>query len=184
MVGLGREQSLLSKSQPPPEYLSKRKGTELEIARLVLGAPPPPTYQKGSTPPPGDPQLLGYKAIHFPQFSYSLLNRTIAEVQKLAPIELKGREIPEGLKPVTLTAIMKPNGHLTEILIDQRSGIASIDKLFVDACKNALWSRNPPRGALSRKGDYRLQIQGALTNYSYDRAGRFTYVVHLGLAIL
>lgn len=104
--------------------------------------------------------------------------------EKLEPEALKQRRLSGEARPVILTAVLDPIGRLTEIVIDQHSGNAAVDKLVIQACKQGVWSRNPPKDAIGADGNYRLRIVGMITNYSYDRSDKYTYGTHLALGIL
>jgi hypothetical protein len=78
---------------------------------------------------------------------------------------------------------MSAGGKLKELIIDQRSGVAAVDKLVIDGCKKGLWSRNSPPGALSN-GQYRLRIEAMIVNYTFNRNGIYTFDTRVGLALL
>jgi hypothetical protein len=132
----------------------------------------------------GDRTLLNAKAKKFPEFSYDLLNQTLVAAQKLEPGRLEGRKLPDEIKPMILSAVMTPEGKLTDIAIEQHSGMGTVDRIIVDACKQGLWAMNPPPGALANDGKYRMRIEGAVNNYDQTLKGKFHYITHLGLALL
>jgi hypothetical protein len=128
--------------------------------------------------------LLNPKAEQFPDFSYAMLNRTLKAVQGFERDRLAQRKLRDDIERVVLVAAMTPGGKLTEIEIEQHSGDHAVDQIVIDACKNALWSRNPPAAALSNDGGYRLRVEGLITNYQFDRDGKYTYTTRVGLALL
>ena len=133
---------------------------------------------------PSQTTLLNPKAEQFPDFSYPMLNRTLKAVQGFERDRLAQRKLRAGIERVVLVAVMTPGGKLTEIEIEQHSGDHAIDQIVIDACKEALWSRNPPAAALSNEGSYRLRVEGLITNYQFDRDGKYTYITRVGLALL
>jgi hypothetical protein len=154
------------------------------IDRFFVSTAPKLRYSEEPTPPPGDIRLLNAKANQFAGFGYDLLRQTIAVAQKLEPDKFEQRKLPNELKPVVLIAVMDQGGRLKEIAIEQHSGDSRVDRVVIEACKQGLWSRNPPAGAIASDGNFRLRIQGRFNNYSIDREGKYTYDTHFGLAIL
>ena len=137
-----------------------------------------------TAPPPGDTKLMNAKAQQFDHFAYALLKQTLAAAEELEAKEFEQRKLSSELKPVVLTAVMTAVGTLTEISIEQHSGDIAIDRLVIQACKQGLWARNPPKGALASDGNYRLRVQGIIYNHSFNLYGKYTYDTRLGLAIL
>lgn len=141
-------------------------------------------YHETSAPPPGETTLTNAKAQKFGDFAYALLKQTLAAAQELEAKKFEQRKLSSELKQVVLTAVMTPVGTLTEIAIEQHSGDIAVDRLVIEACKQGLRARNPPKGALASDGNYRLRVQGIIYNHSFDRYGKYTYDTRLGLAIL
>jgi hypothetical protein len=138
----------------------------------------------GEAPAAGDRTLLNAKAQKFPEFSYDLLNQTLVAAQKLEPGALQGRKLPDEIRPMILTAQMTPAGKLTDIAIEQHSGLGIVDRIIIEACEQGLWTMNPPPGALADDGMYRMRIEGAVNNVSHTLKGKYRYITHLGLALL
>ncbi|HLW71213.1 MAG TPA: hypothetical protein VKS22_11400 [Candidatus Binataceae bacterium] len=136
------------------------------------------------TQAPGGTRLLNDKARQYANFSDILLTQTMRAALTLEPEKLGSKRVPLELTPVVLTAIMDPEGRLKEIVIEHHSGDLAVDRLFIEACKQGIWSRNPPVGARSVEGTYRVQIQGSVSNRTFDRYGQYTYSTEIGLAIL
>jgi hypothetical protein len=138
----------------------------------------------GTDRSPGEQRLLNAKAAQFSTFARDLLDRLFD-----AAVELEGgdrisrRKLPDDLKPVVITATMNPEGRLEELIIEQHSGQAIVDTLFVDACKKALWYNNPPQDAAGADGKYRMRIEGRLKNFA-SQGGIWTFTTFLGMAIL
>jgi hypothetical protein len=154
------------------------------IDRFFVSTAPKLRYTEEPTPPPGDVRLLNAKANQFANFCYQMLRQTLAVAQKLGPEKLQQRKIPYELKAVVLTAVMDPVGRLRELVVEQHSGEVRVDQVIIEACKQGLWSRNPPVGAIAKDGNYRLLIQGIINNYSVNREGKYTYSTRLGLSLL
>ncbi len=116
---------------------------------------------------PGTVRLLNDKAAQFDNFCAVILDRiyiqlTIAEKTE----EISRTKVPTELKAAVVTAIMDKKGKLIEIILEQHSGKAKIDNLLIDACKKGIWYENPPEGALSGDGDYKLTIKLKLQNFA------------------
>jgi hypothetical protein len=133
---------------------------------------------------PGDASLGNDKARRFGDFSYVLARRTLEAAQDLEPEKLAQRKMRDDLNQVVLTAVMDHVGRLNEIIIDQHSGDQAVDQLFIAACKKSLWSRNPPLGARAADDSYRLRIAGKVTNYTFDRYGKYTYETQVELSLM
>jgi hypothetical protein len=132
----------------------------------------------------GDRTLLNDKARQFPEFSYAMLNQTLVAAQDLEAKKLQDHKLPDELKPVILVAVMTPEGKLTDISVEQHSGVGEVDRIMIDACKKGLWAMNPPPAARAEDGTYRIRFQGIINNYSYSLQGDYRYITHIGLALL
>ncbi len=132
----------------------------------------------------GDRTLLNAKARQFAEFSYALLNQTLVAAQELEASKLEAHKLPDEIKPMIVTAVMTPEGKLTDIAVEQHSGLGTVDRIIIDACKKGLWTMNPPKAALADDGMFRMRIEGVVNNYSYDLEGNYHYITHLGLALL
>lgn len=141
-------------------------------------------YNEVAPRPPGNASLGNDKARRFGDFSYVLARRTLVAAQDLEPDKLEQRKMRDDLKQVILTAVLDQSGRLTEIIIGQHSGDLAVDHVFIAACKTALWSRNPPLEARAEEGNYRLRIAGRITNYTFDRYGKYTYRTEVELSLL
>jgi len=138
----------------------------------------------GEARAPGDRTLLNAKARKFAEFSSAMLNQTLVVAQDLEAQKLQQHRLPDEIKPVILTALMTPEGKLTDLAIEQHSGTGTVDRIIIDACEKGLWAMNPPQAALASDGMYRMRIEGAIYNNSYDLQGNYSYITHLGLALL
>jgi hypothetical protein len=79
---------------------------------------------------------------------------------------------------------MTSEGKLTDLAIEQHSGLGTVDRIMIEACKKGLWAMNPPQAALASDGMFRMRFEGAIYNYSYDLQGNYKYITHLGLALM
>jgi hypothetical protein len=154
------------------------------IERLFVSNVNQLRYREGSADTPGGTALLNDKARKFSEFSYQLLNQTLAAARTIEPDRLAGRKLPVDIAPMVLTAVMDPQGRLTEISIESHSGDHQIDQIIIDSCKQGLWSRNPPEQALDTDGMYRVRIRGYIRAYSFDLKGRYKYETQFALAVL
>jgi hypothetical protein len=154
------------------------------IERLFVANVNDLRYREGGADSPGATALLNEKARQFSEFSYQLLNQTLAAARKIEPDRLGGRKLPLDIAPMILTAVMDSQGRLTEISIESHSGDRQVDQIIIDSCKQGLWSRNPPEQAIATNGTYRLRVKGYIRAYSYDLQGRYKYQTELGLGIL
>ncbi len=133
---------------------------------------------------PGTVRLLNDKAAQFDNFCAVLLDRiyiqlTIAEKTE----EISRTRIPTELKAAIVTAIMDKKGKLIEIILEQHSGKAKIDNLLIDACKKGIWYENPPEGALSGDGDYKLTIKLKLQNFASSDSTHWSFITDLAIGL-
>ena len=175
-------------AKPAPSAGEAQSGTapsaiDTNLARLFLAKPDSTVYSE-EIRAAGDVNLLNQKARQFPEFSYEMLNRTLSSMQQIETATLAGRKLPDDISPVVLIAVMTPEGRLTDLTIEQHSGVAAVDRTVIDACKKGLWAMNPPPDARTAEGTYRLRIEGLVKNRSYNLKGHYHYVTHLGLAVL
>jgi hypothetical protein len=133
---------------------------------------------------PATVRLLNDKATQFDNFCSVILDRiyvqlTIAEKTE----EISRTKIPTELKAAVVTAIMDKKGKLIEIILEQHSGKAKIDNLLVDVCKKGIWYENPPAGALSGDGNYKLTIKLKLENFASTDSTHWTFTTDLGIGL-
>ena len=117
-------------------------------------------------------------------FSAVILDRiyaklTIAERSE----EFSRTRLPTELKAVVLTANLDKSGKLTELVVEQHSGKAKVDQLLIDVCKKSIWYENPPVGALSGDGNYKLTVKMKLENYASSDEHHWSFITDLGLGI-
>jgi hypothetical protein len=140
--------------------------------------------QVGSDREPGYETLLNAKAAQYANFSQTLMERLY---QQLNPIErsyeFQQLKIPTEIKPTILTAILDRHGNLQELIVEQHSGKAILDQTVIKACKRALWYPNPPVGAMTDSGDYRLTVQVRFENFGSTKDSvTFKTDISLGIA--
>lgn len=160
------------------------RDTPSTLRRLYVDHPESPRYAE--TPiPHTQVRLLNAKAAEYPGFSNMMLTQLLSEMVKQERLEpLATLELSEQIKPVIVTAVLDDKGQLKELIYQQHSGLAAIDKFAIAACKESLWANNMPKGARSEDGNYRLRIEAQLSKYSADREGNQTFTTRLGLGIL
>ena len=160
--------------------------TRYDIDRFYLARQPiaMDPQDEGVKPLHGDVTLLNKKATRYPEFSYQMLNRTLPVAEKSAAAKLNGQQLPGDLERVILTATLTPTGRLSDIAIEQHSGVAAVDHIMIDACKQGLWAMNPPPEAAGPDKNYRVHFEGVIFNYSFDRHGQYSYITHIGVGLL
>jgi hypothetical protein len=170
----------------PPAESERNSNTMIQqnIERLFVSNVNQLRYREGHADAPGQTALLNDKAREFSEFSYQLLNQTMTAAHSIEPDRLAGRKLPQDIAPMLLTAVMDSQGRLTEISIDAHSGDRQVDEIIIDSCKQGLWSRNPPPGAIGADGRYRLRVRGYIRAYSVDFKGRYKYQTELAMGIL
>jgi hypothetical protein len=140
--------------------------------------------QVGTDRNPGTVRLLNDKAAKFGNFSAVILDRVYARLSIAEKTEdISRTQLPAGLKPVVITAILDKSGKLTELILEQHSGKAKIDQMMLDVCKKSIWYENPPAAALSGEGDYKLTFRLKLENYASVDERHWSFITDLGLGI-
>jgi hypothetical protein len=183
LAQLDQQRQLLS-AQSTPQSSQPPNQTVSNIGRFYIANQKTAQLIEAPPRPAGDARLLNAKAAQYAEFAYDIVNRTLVLAQDMAPQKLEQHRLPDDIKPVVLTAVMTPEGKLTDIYIERRSGFSAVDQLFIDACKKGIWARNPPAGALSSDGTYRLRIEGVVYNYSHDHQNQYSYSTYVGLGVL
>ncbi len=181
--GLIANQTLLT-ATPKSAAAAPQNTTDVALARLYLANPTANTYTGDIAPPPGDTTLLNAKARQYPEFCYAILRQTLKAAQSIEAAKFGKYAMAKDLKPVILRLTMTAQGRLTDIAIEQRSGVAKVDQAMIDACKIGAWAMNPPPQALSAAGNYQIRFEGLVQNYSYGLNGEYKYATHVGLALL
>ena len=133
---------------------------------------------------PGTVRLLNDKAAQFDNFCAVILDRIYIQLSIAEKTEEISRtKVPTELKAAVVTAIMDKKGKLIEIILEQHSGKAKIDNLLIDACKKGIWYENPPEGALSGDGDYKLTIKLKLQNFASSDSTHWSFITDLAIGL-
>ena len=152
----------------------------------------PRTYQTdpgisrvvGNEANPGTVRLLNTKAAQFGDFSDVILDRIYGSlIEAERSEEIARTKLPIDLRPVVITAILNKSGKLTELILEQHSGKAKIDKMMLDVCKKSIWYENPPAAAISDDGTYKLTIKLKMENYASSDEHHWSFTTDLGLGI-
>jgi hypothetical protein len=147
--------------------------TEPGISRVV-----------GNEENPGTVRLLNSKAAKFGSFSGVILDRIYARlIEAERTEEISRTKLPTEIKAVIITAVLDKRGKLTELILEQHSGKAKIDKMMLDVCRKSIWYENPPVEALSGDGTYKLTIRLKLENYASSDEIHWNFITDLGLGI-
>ncbi|HUA34874.1 MAG TPA: TonB C-terminal domain-containing protein [Candidatus Binataceae bacterium] len=150
----------------------------------VFQATPGLSREIGTDRTPAFETLLNGKAAQYANFSQTLMERVYAQLRILERTdEISILKLPTEIHPTVVTAIMDRNGKLKEIILEQHSGKTALDKMVIEACKKSLWYPNPPVGALSEGGDYRLTVQVHLENFASQDDRHWDFTTKIGLGI-
>ncbi|HKN13321.1 MAG TPA: hypothetical protein VJX68_08995 [Candidatus Binatus sp.] len=133
---------------------------------------------------PATVRLLNNKAAKFGNFASVILDRIYARlIIAERSEEISRTKLPTDLKAVIITAILDKSGKLTELILEQHSGKAKIDRMMLDVCKKSIWYENPPVEALSGDGNYKLTIKLKLQNFASSDEHHWSFITDLGLGI-
>jgi hypothetical protein len=134
---------------------------------------------------PCEQRLLNKKAEQFQLLSVRLLDQVFNEISHREDgDEFSHLKLPTELKWVIITATLNNQGVLKELVIDQHSGEAAVDKLVIAACKKGLYIHNPPPEALDDDGNYKVRIEARFENYASPDGEHWNFKTYMGLAIL
>ena len=138
----------------------------------------------GTEKNPATVHLLNTKAAKFGNFCAVILDRIYAQLALAERSdEISRGKLPEELHAVIITAIMDKQGKLTELILEQHSGKAKIDKMMLDVCKKSIWYENPPPAALAGDGTYKLIIRLKLENFASLDERHWSFITDLGLGL-
>ncbi|MFZ0659693.1 MAG: hypothetical protein WBE78_09270 [Candidatus Binataceae bacterium] len=133
---------------------------------------------------PGIEKLQNPKAAKFASFSGVLVDRLWQAVyQQEANGNIGHVNLPSDLQPCVLTATLDPSGKLKEIVLEQHSGKAIVDRTFIDAAKSALWADNPPPDAAMPDGFYRMRVELKMDRYASSETHKF-FKTFVGISLL
>jgi hypothetical protein len=134
---------------------------------------------------PCEQRLLNKKAAQFDMLSMHLLDQVFVQIAGLQEgYEISHLKLPTDLKWVIITGTLNRQGVLKELVIEQHSGTAAIDKMVVAACKKGLYIHNPPPDALDASGNYKVRIEARLENFASIDGEHWEFKTYMGLAIL
>ncbi len=175
----------LPASRPPTSSaeLAESSANAAPDMQRLFTAQPGSERSVGKTTAPADERLLNTKAAKFGEFSSTLVHQVLIAAVRLQQGEMETKVIPDNASPVIITAIMNKDGKLKELILEQRSGSGALDHLMVEACKQGLWTSNPPPEAMT-DGEYRFRIEGRMKNFSTADQRHWKFETHVGLALL
>jgi hypothetical protein len=166
--------------------MSKIIGPEnpASLARATM-APVNAVRRVGNDKYPGEERLRNDKAARFDRVCIRVMDQLFAAMQELETTDSVERlNVPVDVKPVVITGILNRQGRLTELIIDQHSGEAGVDRMVVEACKKALYIGNPPPEALTPSGDYRMRIEARIESYGSTDQRHSLFKTYIGMALL
>jgi hypothetical protein len=133
----------------------------------------------------GEARLLTKKAAEFEGLSMRLLNQIFQQIMILEDTyEISHLHVPTDAKRTIVTGTMNRDGVLKELVLEQHSGTATVDKMVLAACKKGMYIHNPPPDALDADGTYKVRIEVRLENYSSEDGEHWDFKTYLGLALL
>ncbi len=134
---------------------------------------------------PGEERLLNKKAAEFQMLSARLMDQVFEELSYLEREDnISHLKLPTDLKWVIITATLNSHGVLKELVLDQHSGAAAVDKMVIAACKKGLYIHNPPPDAADSSGNYTLRIEARFENFASLDGEHWSFKTYIGLAIL
>jgi hypothetical protein len=134
---------------------------------------------------PCEQRLLNNKAARFDMLSMHLQDQVFDQVGKLQEEDAFSHlKLPTDLRPVIITATLNHQGVLKELVIDQHSGMAAVDKMVVAACKKGLYIHNAPAGAVDADGNYKVRLELRMENYASMDSEHWEFKTFMALAIL
>ncbi len=134
---------------------------------------------------PGEERSLNKKAAQFQMLSMRLMDQIFEELFRLEREDNIARlKLPTDLKWVIITATLNSHGVLKELVLDQHSGAAAVDKMMIAACKKGLYIHNPPPEAADSSGNFTLRIEARFENFASLDDEHWSFKSYLGLGIL
>jgi len=133
---------------------------------------------------PGEIRLLNRKAAQYDGVSARVTDQIFEEMLRLERGSQFSRlKIHSELKPVIVTAILNKDGKLRELVLEQHSGQAIVDKMVIDACKKGVYLNNPPVAMQTADGDYKIQIEAHFENFAQQEE-KWTFKTYMAIGIL
>ncbi|HYB92241.1 MAG TPA: hypothetical protein VEC38_14490 [Candidatus Binataceae bacterium] len=177
-VPLSRAESALK----PPEGLESEATSR---PTLVFGDVPGSERRVGTGMNPAVERLMNEKAAEFASFSYDLMDHVWPAIRRSEETEEIARlKLPSELRAVIITATFDRNGGLTELVLEQHSGKAAIDRMFLDSSRKSLWSASPPPGALTPSGVYQARVEYRIENYTSMDGIHWNFKTFMGVGLL
>lgn len=134
---------------------------------------------------PGEERMLNKKAAEFDTLSMRLMDQIFTQIVVLQERDdISHLKLPTDLKWVIITGTISRQGVLKELVIEQHSGTAAIDKMVIAACKKGLFIHNPPPEALNDSGNYKVRFEARFENYATLDGEHWEFKTYMGLAIL
>lgn len=134
---------------------------------------------------PGVERLLNKKAAQFDMLSMRVMDQLFGAMERFEDDDPLARlKLPTDLRPVIITGTLNSKGKLQDLLIEQHSGEAAVDKMVVKACKRGLYINNPPPDALTADGTYKIRLETRLENYASMDGETWEFKTYLGMALL
>jgi hypothetical protein len=141
--------------------------------------------QAGDDKHPCEQRLLNKKAAQFDMLSMNLLDQVFVQISDLqGSNEISHLKLPTDLRSVIITGTLDHQGVLKELVIEQHSGTAAVDKMVVAACKKGLYIHNPPAEAVDASGNYKVRIEARMENFASMDGEHWEFKTYMGLAIL
>ncbi|HYA36499.1 MAG TPA: hypothetical protein VEF03_12815 [Candidatus Binataceae bacterium] len=133
---------------------------------------------------PGEVRLMNRKAAQYEGVSARVTDQIFEEMLRLERSSQFSRlKIHSELKPVIVTGTLNKDGKLRELVLEQHSGQAIIDKMVIDACKKGLYLNNPPVAMVTADGDYKIQIEAHFENFAQQEE-MWTFKTYMAIGIL
>jgi hypothetical protein len=134
---------------------------------------------------PGEERLLNKKSAQFDTLSMRMMDQVFAQVEGLEDQDqISHLKLPTDLKPVIITGTLNRDGKLRELVVEQHSGQAAIDRMVVAACKKGLFIQNPPPDAMNGNETYKVRLETRLENYASLDGEHWQFKTYLGMALL
>jgi hypothetical protein len=134
---------------------------------------------------PCEQRLLNKKAAQFDTLSTRLMDQVFSQALHLQEgDEISHLKLPTDLKWVIITGTLNRQGVLKELVIEQHSGTAAVDKMMVAACKTGLYIHNGPPEAVDAAGNYKVRIEARMENYASLDGEHWEFKTYMGLAML
>ena len=168
---------------------------DLAIARQVTSADDSDAVAKrqglgsvrhvGDDKHPGVEKLLNQKSAQFESLSMQIMDQVFAQVEGLEETDqISHLKLPDDLKPVIITGTLNRDGKLNELVVEQHSGQAAIDRMVIAACKKGLYIQNPPPDALSTPQTYKVRLETRLENYTSLDGEHWQFKTFIAMALL